>query len=213
MKLPLRILLFPCALLLCAASLCGQNAADDEDAPKVGDPSPDGQFAFLRSQQSVRDDVQKTCDLIKKASGEVLLRVAESDVGGKWLGVEVLWSPDSKRFALLTSYNHFGSELSVFLRAGDTFRRLKLPDISEPEVPAKLVRGHEWKRTNFGDSSSDGWRKDGTLPVRTASDLYAINSKWVIISERNVVLGISKADKVMILRSRRKVYKCDENDL
>lgn len=213
MKLLLQILLVPCTILLCATSLCAQEAADDEDAPHVGDPSPNGRFAFLRSRQLVEGESQKSCGLIEKTTGKVLLRVAESDVGGNRFDVSVQWSPDSTRFALFTSYNHFGSELSVFLRTGNTFRKLKLPDISEPDVPERLKRGHEWKETNIGDTSSDGWQKDGTLPVRVVGFLHAINSKRVILSERRVVLGISKAGKVTILKSKQQVRKGDEDDL
>ena len=215
MKLPLRILLVPCVLLLCVISLCGQEVAvtADDDASSVNDPSPDGRFAFLRARQSVEGDFQKTCDLIEKASKKVLLRVGASDVGSNRFDVSVRWSPDSTRFALFASYNHFGSDLTVYLRTGSTFRQVKLPNISEPDVPGKLKRGYEWKQTNIGDKSSNGWRKDGTLPVRTTSYLYAINSKWVIISERNVVLGFSRSGKVIVLKSRQRVFRCDQDDL
>ncbi len=210
MKYPLRILFASWVFLACAMPLCGQEVSP-ADEQSVDDPSPNQRFAFLRIHHP-DPDPQRTCDLIEKASGKVLLRVVQSDEGQDRLGVQVLWSPDSERFALLTTYNHFGAELSMYLRTGGTFRKLTLPNISEPEIPNRIKHSRQWKWTGIGSASADHWEKDGTLTVSTQSTLQSLNSSRVLTSRRTVVLGISKSGKVSILKSRRKVTAHDEND-
>jgi hypothetical protein len=109
----------------------------------VDSPSPDGKFAFLAIHQPDQEP-QKTYEMIEKNSGKVLLRVAESDEGKDRLGAEVLWSADSKRFALCATYNHFGEELSVYLRKGDAFRKIKL-SLPEADIPDRRKPAHHWK--------------------------------------------------------------------
>lgn len=202
--------LFFNSLLGAAAVLCAQDASATAERD-VDDPSPDHQFAFLRIHQS-DPEPHRTCDLIVKETGKILLRVAQSDADSDRLGSEVLWSPDSKRFALFTTYNHFGAELAVYLRSGDTFRKVTLPDIDAPDFPERLKRGHEWKWTGINSASAKRWRGNGTLVVRTESTLHAINSSLVLTSRRTTLLGFNKSGRATILKSNQKVSAHDDGD-
>ena len=141
-----------------------------------------------------------------------MLRAAESDDGKDRLDTKILWSADSKRFALFATYNHFVAELSVYSRTGDTFRELKLPALSVPEFPERLQRGHDWKWTEINSASANGWQRDGTLVVRTESTLQAINSSRVLTSRRTAVLGFGKPGKVTLLKSTRRVTAHDGDE-
>ena len=121
-----------------AYPICAQET-EGETEKTIESPSPDGRFAFLKTITPKR----KTLDLIEKKSGKVLLRVAESEEDfGNRLSTEVLWAPDSKRFALTYSVVRLGSEVSVYFRTGDTFR----PSCRAPERLVLRVRCRDYNQ-------------------------------------------------------------------
>ena len=203
----LLVLFFLAASVL---SLHAQTPAAD-DGPIIDNASPDGRYAFLTKAQPAEPngETPKTCYLIEKATGKVLHRVADSDAGSSRLGVTALWSPDSKRFALAVTFNHFGAELVLYVRQGEAFHEVEVPDISVPDIPDRLKQGKsDWKWTGMNDQKAKEWRKDGSLLVECASTLQRINSDVHLTAERTVVLGFSaKSKRAKILQSEQKTVR------
>ncbi len=77
-------------------------------------------------------------DLIEKVREKVLLRVAESGEDGNRWSTEVLWAPDSKRFALMHTTERRSSAVSVYFREGDSFREIALPTLPEATIPPNI---------------------------------------------------------------------------
>jgi len=169
----------------------------------VESPSPDGRFAFLATRQP---DGKKTFDLIKKNSGEVLLRVAESDADfGNRLTTAVLWTRDSKRFALNYSLVRLGEEVSVFFRRGGAFRELKLPKLPEARLPklSASQRKHLWHISANNSTGAVRWQKHGSLVVEIESSIDG-NSSFAKAT-RTVVLAFNRFGAVRIIKSAQEV--------
>ena len=108
-------------------------------------PSPDGRYAirkvFSNPSNLAKSKVSKS-ELIEKSSGRVFCDLTRGDIGfGPDREGDVMWSPDSKRFAYLASNltvpkgNLFSrpppapqkKETSVYQLAGDSFVKVTLP--------------------------------------------------------------------------------------
>ncbi|MEY2493952.1 MAG: hypothetical protein QOJ45_444 [Verrucomicrobiota bacterium] len=179
--------------------VCGEET---EEGTKKGieAPSPDGQFAFRYTGES--DDEKKTYDLIEKASGKLLKSVAEADSDpgpSARFNMEVLWKPDSKAFALTATLWKRGSYVAVFLRAGSTFREIKIPDL-EADIPEKVKGGKSYPHVaGWNSQSATRWQKDGSLVVEIETVIDGEGS--MITATRTVVLGFDRSDKARIIKS------------
>jgi hypothetical protein len=140
-------------------------------------PSPDGRFAIRKVFSNAEDlSISKVtrAELIEKATGKVVLDLTSEDIGtGSEREGNVLWAPDSKRFAYLSmdlqvrEGNLFANppptptkkQTVVYADAGTGFAKVELP-LSEPpgrkDDPElkRAVVGHEyieplsWKKPN-----------------------------------------------------------------
>ncbi len=147
----------------CFHSVSGHE--NGEETPQtIENPSPDGRFAFRNTGDS--DSEKQTYDLIDKGSGKVLKSVAESDPDlgpSARFNMSVVWRSDSKAFALTATLIKLGSEVSVYLQEGTTFRKIKLPKLSA-DIPEKIKRGKSFPHVSELDSwSAKQWQKDGSL--------------------------------------------------
>jgi hypothetical protein len=128
-------------------------------------PSPDERFAIRKifsDELELQGSKVERAEVIEKASGKVLADLTRDDIGtdAEREG-EVLWSPDSRRFAMVSSDspaqgNFFDGpppkpqrkQTAVYELAGDSFVRVDLPinDVpgrqSDSEV-AGAILGHE----------------------------------------------------------------------
>jgi hypothetical protein len=180
-----------------SCSVCAEQS-NEETEKSIQYPSADGRFAFLFIRPP---EGRKTVDLIAKKSGKVLQRIVESDEDfGDRLGADVLWTPDSRRFAITYMLNRRGEEISVYQRSGNTFREVKLPDFPEAELPANSGDG---KITNINSTSAKRWEKDGSLIVEI--ETVKSRDKDIMTATRTLVLGIDKSGEAKILRSSQKV--------
>ena len=114
-------------------------------------PSPDGRYA-IHKLFSEEDDNGETkvvrAELIEKATGKALIDLTASDIGkGGWnRDGDVLWAPDSKRFAYVSSdltpmrAGGLKKQTAVFQLTGEAFGKVELPlaEKSEAESDAKL---------------------------------------------------------------------------
>ena len=171
-------------------------------------PSPDGKFAFL---ETIAVEL-RTVDLIEKESEKVLLRIAESDEDHpdrlRW---DVLWAPDSKRFALgYSTIQKRTSEVCVYFRSGDTFRKIELPKMPDTEIPDRLKRGKHLDHIGSMDyEEAIAWKKDGSLVVEIETMLDGDGSS--VTATRTVVLGFDRFGKARILKSTIH-FKEEKND-
>ena len=190
-----------CAFLFGLASpLFGQGTEKTTESP-----SPDGEFAFLDTSAPE----QRTLDLIEKKSEKVLLRLAESEEGRNRLVWKVLWTPDSKRFALRYSVIRQTGEVAVYFRTGDTFREVKLPDVPDTVVPDRLKRGkHLEHEAAINSAGVIGWQPDGSLAVEFVSMVDGAGGSAT--ATRSVLFGFTPAGKAKILKSTIK-YKVEKD--
>ena len=114
-------------------------------------PSPDGRYA-IHKLFSEEDDNGETkvvrAELIEKATGKALIDLTASDIGkGGWnRDGDVLWAPDSKRFAYVSSdltpmrAGGLKKQTAVFQLTGQAFSKVELPlaEKSGAESDAKL---------------------------------------------------------------------------
>jgi len=190
------------AFLVLVSALSPMRAEDAETDTAVEAPSPDGRFAFLATH---RPD-QRTFDLIEKGSGKVLLRVAESEEDSNELSVNVLWAADSSRFAATEAFhNRRMNDIAVYLRDGDTFRPIELPDLPEATLPDKLGSDseHFWHVNVMDWKTPERWLKNGSLVVEMETTLDG-NDNFATAT-RTVVLGFDRAGTAKILKSTQEV--------
>jgi len=175
--------------------LCGEETEEGRKKT-IEAPSPDGQFAFRYTGES--ESEKQTYDLIDKKSGKVLQSVAESDPDlgpSARFNMHVLWRPDSKAFALTALLWKRGSEVSVYVRNGSTFRAIELPELVA-DIPKKLERG---KATGLNSQSAKRWQKDGSLVVEIES--VSAGNEGSVTATRTVVLGFDRSGKAAVRKS------------
>lgn len=190
----------PAFLIACCAALFSLAPGLAGEKPEIEFPSPDGRFVF----RETFDPARVTLDLVEKASGKLVCHVLDSSDNGPRLKGDILWSPDSKRFALSSSEDRLSWSVSVFLQEGGTFREAELPTLADPEIPAKYEKDKRlFHWSEIGVWRPIRWQKDGSLEVNGKSS-YDGNGNWVT-SERTVVLAPDKAGKWRIVRSKDKV--------
>jgi hypothetical protein len=193
-------------LVTCSHSLCGQETGEGTKE-RIEAPSPDGQFAFRYTGES--EEEKQTYDLIDKQSGKVLMSVAESDpeLGpSARFSMKVLWRSDSKAFALTALLQKRGSEVSVYLRNGSTFRGIELPKLVV-DIPAKLQRG---KTTGLNSQSAKRWQKDGSLVVEI--ETMSADNNGSVTAIRTVVLGFDRSDTAKVRKSTIKIAVEKQSD-
>lgn len=169
------------------------GAAGDTNT-KIDFPSPDGRFAVLLTYA---EDLH-SIDLIDRTSGHTLQRLAEEDSDRTYW--HLLWAPDSKRLALMTRLGHPIQGVDVYVRSGDTFRKIELPDLPPADIPEKLKHGRKFPHVaNLNWQEATNWRKDGSLLVRIDTMIDGEGSS--ITATRTVVLGFDRAGKARIVTS------------
>jgi uncharacterized delta-60 repeat protein len=88
--------------------------------------SPDGRYSIRKTftdPLNLSESKVSHAELIEKATGQVLCDLTDADIGvGSQREGSVLWSPDSKRFAYVSS-----SQTTVYQSSGKSFTKIKLP--------------------------------------------------------------------------------------
>ena len=198
-------LILPALAVLSALFLqpSAQAKEDGETEKEVSAESPDGKFAFLK----IWEPTSRTCDLIEKASGKVLLRAAESEEDSNRLSTEMLWRPDSQFVALMISTTRRSAWVAVFAKQGATFREIKLPDMPEAEIPKKSHKPGMDHIVEIDWSSPSKWRKDGSLEVTTSTTIDGAGS---VTATRTTVLAFDKKGRARIVRTSQEVEENKE---
>jgi hypothetical protein len=193
MLMALRFLLSIISLVALAATASAQTPAASA-SESLDWPSPDEKFAF---RASYGEDLH-SIDLIDKTSGKKLQRIDETDSNQTmW---HVLWAPDSAHFALMTRLGHPAQGVDVYVRSGDAFRAIELPDLPEASIPEKLKRGRKLPHfANLNWQEAEKWQKDGSLIVTIVAMIDGAGPS--ITATRTVVLGFDRAGKARIVKS------------
>jgi len=167
----------------------------DELKKEVDLPSPDGKFAFLIG----RGEYLQTIDLIDKKSEKVLQHVADED--SSVASFNVLWAPDSKRFALMTRLGHPIQGVTVYAKSDDTFHEIKLPELPEAKIPERLKHGKKFPHVaGLNWQEAKEWEPDGSLVV-TIDTMIDGGDDGSLSATRTVVLGFDKSGKARIVKS------------
>ncbi len=185
---------------LCIIGLAVFAAASHAQTPvaspiaEIEWPSPNGKFAFVTSYG---EDLH-SIDLIDEQSGTKLQRLDEQD--SSLVSWHVLWAPDSNRFALMTRSGHPIQTLDVYLRRGETFRQIELPDLPAAEIPEKLKNGKKFPHVaGLNWQEAKEWTKDGSLVVTIDTMIDGAGNS--ITATRTVMLGFDQTGKARIVKS------------
>jgi hypothetical protein len=203
MRVVIRLLLCVVSLAAFAATVCaeepvaspGTSAGDKGDSnTKIDWPSPDGQFAFL----AIYRENLHSIDLIDKTSRRKLQRIGEDDSDRTYW--HPLWAPDSQRFALMTRMGHPIQGLDVYVRSGETFRKMELPDLPAADIPERLKHGRKFPHVaSLNWQEAKAWKKDGSLVV--SIDTMIDGEGTSITATRIVVLGFDRRGRARIVKS------------
>ena len=200
MQTVIRLLLCLVSLAAFAATVCAQepiaspSASEGDTKENIDWPSPDGKFAFLTAYG---EDLH-TIDLIDKKSGRKLQRIGEED--SSQVHWHLLWAPDSNRFALMTRLGHPIQGVDVYVRSGQCFRKIELPDLPEANIPEALKHGKKFPHiAGLNWQEAKKWKKDGSLVVTIDTMIDGAGSS--ITATRTLVLGFDRPGKARIVGS------------
>jgi len=166
---------------------------EDHTTKEVDFPSPDEKFAFLIGH----GEYQQRIDLIDKKTEKVVQHIDDQDVSS--VNYQVLWAPDSKRFALMTRMGHPNQYVTVYFQKGDKFEEIAIPELGV-EIPAKIRAGKKHPHVAANNwESAEKWNKDGSL-VLTIENMID-GAGHTASATRSVLLGFDKSGKAKILKS------------
>jgi hypothetical protein len=186
----LRIFLCFTSLATLAAPVCAQTPVAPPHE-NIDWPSPDGKFAFRISYEA------PAIELIDRKSGNKLPLGGEEPDGKNW---NVLWAPDSKRFALMSRFGHPLQTVDVYFQSGDTFRKMDLPELPNADIPDKLKRGKKFPHfANLNWQRAEKWKEDGSLAVTITTMIDGDGRS--ITATRTVELRFDPAGKARIAKS------------
>jgi hypothetical protein len=135
-------------LLACAANaLAAEPAARDKNESDKIDKdfrSPDGLFGMQVIKDPENNSRNDQVVLVEWATKRVLKVLSDPERPEYTDKARLDWSPDSKRVAAYTGGRHDG-DTKIFVRDGDTFAEVKMPDLPElPDKPSpKVAKQHK----------------------------------------------------------------------
>lgn len=177
--------------------------AEEDTTKEVSSPSPDGRFAFLFS----RGEYEQSIDLVDAKTEKILQHIADHDFSS--VSYSVLWAPDSKRFALMTRMGHPNQGVDVYLRNGNKFQEIKLPELTV-EIPKKILAGKEHPHVVMNHwQQAEKWNKDGSLLLTI--DNMVDGASHTARALRTVLLGFDRYGNAKIHNSTVK-YESRNSD-
>jgi hypothetical protein len=134
---------------------------------QIRDPSPDGEFAMLLTEDR-KEEGRVKIQLIEVSSGKVLLDLADS--GQPHAGhCKLLWSPNSERFAFYEA-RHRGGDTTVYFRNESGFAESPLPELGGCATASqkKELEGKGVHKFIEADTVPKEWLKSGALVLTNA---------------------------------------------
>lgn len=158
---------------LCIALGVGLATALAQDSGTQKRPlfvSPDGRFGIrIEKTEDADGTTMRRVDLVEAKSGVKLL---ELDTAGDQYasGIRLLWSPDSRRFALVTPSRR-GDWTNVWALNGETFEQVDLP-----QMPSLDMKRDHFAKTVWAPYSAVRWTGPDVLLMDIAAEDDAGNS-------------------------------------
>ncbi len=150
----------------------------------VGWPSPNERYAIRKvfsDEFDLRGSKVVRSELIEKKTGQVLCDLTSDDIGtGAEREGEVLWSPDSKRFACLSS--------DLTEQPGNLFSTPR-PAPLRKQTAVYQVSGEKWKRVDLPLGEVPGRESDAELAGAILGHEFTKPIRWrkpnVLLLERH----------------------------
>ena len=126
--------------------------------------SPDGRFGIRIEKTEDADGItMRRVDLVDAKSGAKLREL--DTVGDQYAsGIRLLWSPDSRRFALVTPSRR-GDWTNVWGLKGENFEQVNLPEMPSPD----MKRDH-FAKTVWAPYSAVRWTRPDMLLMDLAAE-------------------------------------------
>ncbi|TLD70676.1 hypothetical protein FEM03_10195 [Phragmitibacter flavus] len=144
-----------------------KSTLQDALSPEPSSVSPDGRFEFVAYSIEENNEGKPPFGIVERASGK-LVWFSEEDLGDVSRPEEwVLWSPDSKRFALVTRVSTRRLGTFFYGLEGEGFVSLAWKDAGKLELLADAKVVAAGRRDGFTKKAQWGQIiADDTLPVR-----------------------------------------------
>ena len=155
--------------------------------------SPDGRFGIRIEKTEDADGItMRRVDLVDAKSGAKLREL--DTVGDQYAsGIRLLWSPDSRRFALVTPSRR-GDWTNVWALMGENFEQVNLP-----EMPSLDMKRDHFAKTVWAPYSGVRWTRPDVLLMDIAAEDDEGNS-----AKMRVALHFEEDKRVTVKRVGRK---------
>ncbi|MBO0695512.1 MAG: hypothetical protein J2P56_05350 [Verrucomicrobia bacterium] len=152
---------FVSTLVALAANLSISSWADEP----MRDPSPDGRFAMLLTEDQ-KEEGRVKIQLVEVSSRKVVLELAESGHPHSD-DCKLLWSPDSQRVAFYEAH-HRGGDTTIYFRNDSGFTESPLPELDNCATAAekKELKGRGVHKFIEANTAPKEWLKSGALIVQ-----------------------------------------------
>jgi hypothetical protein len=182
-------ILFTIAVVALVTNSPSWSRADEQ----VRDASPDGKFAMLVTQP---EEGGVKIQLIEVSSRMVVLDVAEiSHFGPNAEDYQVLWAPDSQRFAFYEP-NRRGGETTVYFRNESGFTESPMPELGSCATAAQ--KKELVNKVIESDTTPKEWLKSGALVVVNVHSWTTNNG--IRSCTQTVTIGFEAKHKASVLR-------------
>ena len=189
------------ALVALATNSPSWLRADDQ----IKDTSPDGKFAMLLTQP---EEGGVKIQLIEVSSRKAVLDLAEiGHFGPHAEDWEILWAPDSKRFAFYEP-NRRGGDTTVYLRNESGFTESPLPELDDCATAAqkKELKAKGLNKSIENDTVPKEWLKSGALVVVNDQG-WQTNGGPLRGCTQTVTIGFDAKHKASVVRVAGKESK------
>jgi hypothetical protein len=100
----------------------------------------------------------------------------------------------------MTRLGHPIQGVDVYVRSGEVFRKIELPELPAADIPDKLKHGRKFPHVaSLNWQEAKTWKTDGSLVVSIGTMIDGEGSS--IIATRTVVLGFDRAGRARIVKS------------
>ncbi len=159
------------------------SSQDDENADPSAPrfPSPDGRYGMLVTKDSSEGSQNDRVELIDLAAKRSLVVLSDPEaLTDRASDARLDWSGDSQRVAAYTGGRR-GGRTQVFVREGDGFVEVKLPelpDLPNPEKPSAAFRKkHKFKMLKWITTRSTEfvrWLESGDLEMKVYNEIETV---------------------------------------
>ncbi len=158
-----------------------KDSEEDADGPRF--PSPDGRYALLVTDDPGDNSEKDRVELIELATKRVLVPLREAgDEYNVSTKAKLDWSADSQRVAAYAGWKR-GGTTRLFMREGDGFSEVKLPDLPtlpdqpSPAIAKKNKEGFP-RAITIGDLSFVRWLKSGGVVLQLNNCWGGASGTW-----------------------------------